>query len=768
MCLSAAGLCSGFRFGTYPGDFMIPAVYCIRSRCCIASLLWAATIGFAASGPDLTAADDSSIVLLDKLTVVGKKGDILQKITGDQSRAVDPSQMSVTRAINLVPSLSQQSVDPYGLSDISNYHESFRFRGVEATSGGVPACPVNVEDVPVTGRPGGGAAIYDLENFRDIIVYSGGIPADKGCGIADVGGKINLSILRPDERFGVTAKQEFGSSKFFRRTFLRVNSGEHFSTRGFASYSNTRYDKWKGEGNTDRNNVMLGLAATVKDRVTVEVFGIYNKLKLNPYRPLSFARVADIGANYNIDFSENPEDYYYFGYNRNEFEDRMLLANVSVKLGDVFKLTLKPYFWSDEGYYLETITQPNGQNRIRRWDMDHNLYGGLAQLSGRVAGIDYSVGYLYHNQQRPGPPTSWKIYRVAAGKLVFDKWAIVSNNSRYALHSPLVTAKYAIGPVMFDGGVRYVHFRLPPIITYKATTLGDVSHDDALSSNPAVDEAASSRTSKTLDGFFPNATVTGTLNDAVAAYLSYGKNYVTHVDIYPYFMAQRSIFQRAGITFDRLWKDREMEISHNFETGLRYTSDLLIVEPTAYYSMHNGKQAVLHDPVLGATYPRNDAHAEAYGAELEMKLNLRKNLSCYGSLSYNRFYFTQNINSDNDNSVLHIAKYQVPDAPEFLAKALVRYTVKGFTVSPILRYTSVRYGDVVHKEKINPSTAFDIDLSYNHAFFFLRNVEVSLTFMNVLDRKDIALISTSDYKTLKTSYQPVAPFTVVGSLILQY
>jgi iron complex outermembrane receptor protein len=715
------------------------------------------------------AADSSGIVSLDTMIVTGIKGDILKQVTGEQFRAVDPSQMSVTRAINLVPSLSQQSVDPYSLADISNYHESFRFRGVEATSGGAPGSPVNVEDVPVTGRPGGGAAMYDLENFRDIIVYSGGIPADKGCGIADVGGKINLNILRPIDSFGITAKQELGSSKFFRRTFLRVNSGERFGAKGFGSCSNTYCDKWKGEGDIDRNNAMLGLTATVKDRVTIEAFGIYNKLKLNTYRPLSFAQVYDMDANYYVDFSDNPDDYHYFNYNRNDFEDYMFLGNASVKIGDSSKLTVKPYFWSDAGYYLETITQPNGQNRIRRWDLDHNLYGGLAQFSGSAGGIDYSMGYLYHNQQRPGPPTSWKTYKVESGKLVFDKYSLLSNESRHELHSPLLTAKYSVGPVILDGGVRYVHYRLPSIITYKADSAwGDVDYKEALSRNPAVDEAASSRSSKTLDDFFPNATLMGVLTDMTAAYVSYGKNYVTHVDIYPYFMSQRSVFQQAGITFEQLWKDREMEISHNFELGLRYTSDRLIVEPTAYYSIHDGKQAVLHDPALGATYPRNDADAAAYGAEIEMKLNPLKSLSCYGSLSYNRFYFTQDINSDQDNSVIHIARFQVPDAPKFLAKALVRYTVEGLTISPILRYTSRRYGDVLHNEKISPSKAFDIDLSYKHSFFFLRNAEISMTFMNILNRKDVAMISASDYRTLKTTYQPVAPFTVVGSITMNY
>ncbi|MFH0921340.1 MAG: outer membrane beta-barrel protein [Fibrobacterota bacterium] len=515
--------------------------------------------------------------------------------------------------------------------------------------------------------------------------------------------------------------------------------------------------------------MMLGLTNTIGDRVTLEAFGIYNKLKLNTYRPLTYTQISNMDANYNLDFSRDPNDYYCYDYNRNEFEDYMFLGNAMVKLSENAKFTVKPYFWSDEGYYLETVTQPNGQNRIRRWDMDHSLFGGLTQFRSRLAGIDYSVGYLYHNQKRPGPPTSWKLYKVTAGKLTFDKYSILSNDSRYEMHSPILTAKYSVGPLILDGGLKYVRFQLPSIITYKADSAwGDVEHEDALSRNPVIDEAASARNPKVLTQVLPNATLTGVVTRQTSLHLAYGKNFVTHVDIYPYFMSQRSTFQAAGITFDQLWKDREMECSDNFELGLRHAADRWSMVPTVYYSIHNNKQAVLYDAALGATYPRNDASAAAYGAEIELKVNPFKNFSCYGSFSYNRFYFSQDINSDKDSSMLHIKNFQVPDAPEFLAKALASYKIAGIAVSPILRYTSVRYGDVLHNEKINASTAFDIDISYNHDLFKFRNVELAATFMNILNRKDVALMSTSDYKTLKTSYQPVAPFTVMGSLTLNY
>ncbi|NTW64345.1 MAG: TonB-dependent receptor, partial [Chlorobiaceae bacterium] len=401
----------------------------------------------------------------EEVTVTGKKGDILQQVTGKESELLNPSQMSVYKAINLMPSLSQQSVDPYGLADIVNYHESFRFRGVEATSGGVPATTVNVEGLPVTGRPGGGATIYDLENFSTINIYTGVMPASAGLGLADVGGKINMEIRRPEESFGVLLKQGIGSNDF-RRTFLRVDTGAlPGDVKSFISYSDTAADKWKGEGDSQRTNVMAGVTKTFGDNVRLEAFVTYSKGDIHAYKPFSYAQISNLESAYTSDYGTNPDSYDYYGYNRNEFEDWMVMANLEVKTGERSKFNIKPYYWSDKGYYLETITLPNNQNRIRRWDIDHDLKGVLAEYTTTLGGIDLDFGYLYHTQVRPGPPTSWKNYKVVNGKLVFDQWNILSNSSSHELHSPFLEATYRFGSWKLEGGLKYIHYTLPSIIT---------------------------------------------------------------------------------------------------------------------------------------------------------------------------------------------------------------------------------------------------------------------------------------------------------------
>lgn len=352
---------------------------------------------------------------------------------------------------------------------------------------------------------------------------------------------------------------------------------------------------------------------------------------------------------------------------------------------------------------------------------------------------------------------------------MFNKWSILSNTSSHELHEPFVEAKYRTGDWLVEGGLKYVNYTLPSIITYNTTGIGDVSYDDALATNPSIITTKSALDEKLFSRVFPNLTLTRTLNDNASVHLAYGENYVAHVDIYPYYISNYDAFIAKGITFEQLWEDREMEISHNFELGMQLSGDNWKLAPTAYYAIHDNKQAVLFDTALGIAYPMNNADAKGYGIELEGEYRASTNLKYYGSFSWNRFYFDQDIISDADKTtVFDVKGEQVPDAPEFMAKGIVSYRIGDLTISPVARYSSTRYGDVNHQEKVDGATLFDLDFTWSRPMLGFKNVDCSLSFINLFDKKYISMISTSDYKTMQTSYQPGAPFTLMATLALHY
>jgi len=691
------------------------------------------------------------------------------KITEKGIEAMGPGgQMSVPKAITLIPSVNQQSVDPVGLADVSNYHESFRFRGIEPTGGGNPATPTNVENVPVTGRPGGGANIFDLENFESIAIYKGGVPADKAFGLTDIGGKIDMEVKKPAKEFKFNLKQALGTHNF-RRTFTRLDSGAFSSgTAGFLSYSNTFGDKWKGEGESNRNNAMLGVSQKIGDGLNIEAFSIYNKAEVNTYRPLNFQQTTSLGKNYNFDYTDNKSDYFYYGYNKNDFQDYNIFANIEYSFDNSSSISVKPFYWKDDGYYLETITMKNGNNRVRKWDIDHDLTGVLAQYSLKMLSAGLNVGYFYLEQERPGPPTSWKLYKVGDTGLTFDKWQLLSNTSKHRQHMPFVSGKYAIGRFNFDGGIKYLRYEMPDITTYDTRGIGDVSYDAALGMATSVETNASAA-SKDFNKILPNFGVSYMMTDSLSGYFSYGRNYGISVALYPYFISQKSAFYAKGITLQDLWDKQEMEIADNFDLGLRYITDKLYVVPTVYYARHKNKAATYYDDSVGVTFPATVFNANAYGFELEAGLLPMENLSLYGSFSYNRFYFSQNIYNSSGN-IIAIDGNQVPDAPEFLVKGILSYNIADFTFSPVIRYTSSRYGDILHNEKIDSAALFDFNITYTTAFpgIKMKQLAVSLSFSNIFNKEYIGIINTADYKTLGSSYQSGAPFTMFASASVSF
>ena len=144
---------------------------------------------------------------------------------------------------------------------------------------------------------------------------------------------------------------------------------------------------------------------------------------------------------------------------------------------------------------------------------------------------------------------------------------------------------------------------------------------------------------------------------------------------------------------------------------------------------------------------------------------LSDRLSLYASFSYNKFYYSKDIHNST-GSIVSIEGDQVPDAPEFLLNGILSYQIGHITFSPIVRYSSKRYGDILHREKIDEATIFDVNITYTKEFSesFIRTIDFSLMANNIFDKEYISIINTSDYKTLGSSYQIGSPFTLYASV----
>jgi iron complex outermembrane receptor protein len=126
--------------------------------------------------------------------------------------------VSIYEAIDILPGISVESPDPYGLSAESR---NVRIRGVRGSMGAM-----TVEGVPNWGgNPiGPREYLYDTENLQSIAVYKGAVPADFSTGVGSRGGAIELKPRWPEDKFGFDFDEAFGSYGY-NRSFFRLDSG---------------------------------------------------------------------------------------------------------------------------------------------------------------------------------------------------------------------------------------------------------------------------------------------------------------------------------------------------------------------------------------------------------------------------------------------------------------------------------------------------------------------------------------------------------------
>ena len=695
-----------------------------------------------------------------------------------------PAQVNPVKALDLIPSVNGQNADPYGMAaNQPPSNQAVRIRGESASSSGTPGSIRTIEGIPLTGAPGGGASILDLENSDGLTIYRGAIPPNRGLGWANIAGNLDIAMLKPAEKFGLFAKQSYGSFDF-NRTFARIDSGRLATdTQLFGSFSYTTAEKWRGEGDAPdyRNNAEFGIAQKFSDQVKLEIYGFHNNFAQDDYRPLNDSQATNLSQFNEFDFNPrltgNPaQDIYYYGFNNQQFEDNSLFTHLEIRPTANSRVSIKPYYWHDQGYYLLGVPAILGQPGVRRWDIDHEQYGVITEYEQRMSGLPlfdesrFTLGYWYQSQQPPGPPSSWKAYQVtSSGDLKFTGWALLNQQSDHVFHSPYALFNGRLGNFRMDVGGRYIHQEIAAITSYQTQNLPDVSYDEVFGFNPKIDPGASVG-SRSINEFLPYLGLNYSVADNTQVYLAYGKTIgAGKVNQYPNYMQSRSAFERVGVTLQQIWDTLEPEIADKFDLGLRISDCHWYIAPTFYYSKSENKPVNAFDPQVGVSYLQN-ADATGYGAELEFGMDANSQLSLFTALSYNIFEFDGDIRTAA-NTVISTSGKQIPDAPELMAKLGIVYRpTSQFSISPVVRYVSSRYGDALNTVRIPSYTVADLSINYReHAVPKVGDVSFGLDFLNLFDTQYIAIISaTDDQRPGTTSYYPGAPFAVVGTISLKF
>lgn len=681
-----------------------------------------------------------------------------------------PGQSSVIKVLDVLPSVNVESFDPYGLNRQGRF---LRIRGQGAMS-----IDYSLEGIPVDAGAGARTQenAFDMENFSGVTLYKGASPVDQGFGWGNSGGTVNMSILKPLDKAGLTVSQSAGSFNFFR-TFVRADTGEILPhLKSFLSYSYTETDKWKGEGGVDRNHVTFDTVFSPSSMVNAQLNFDYNTSDSHSYRSLSYAQSKDLRTNYEYDFNKRitgvaKEDIYYYDFNKVNDDYLLLFGNVRIQPADNHTVTIKPYFSRSHSLNYGNLSNYNGSPAIYEWAQDRTEFGGIIDYKTSFFNTDLSIGYWVEMMKWPGYTS--KAYTISTtGALTFAGWekALMQYDGWFTYQTPYISLSKTLGRFNATVGLKYFRFSQPKTIAYTNTGVPDVSTDDVFN-YAKVDEKASVG-EKTTDALLPSAAFSYALNEHVTPYINYGRGYTLAYlgggGFTNAYWSNKAVLDKIGITADMLADRANLPIADNFDLGVRLKFGTWNITPTVFYSHYDDKNVTVIDPETGIQFKQTVGKARAYGAELEIAGSLFDSVSLFASGSYNTSEFTKDVPSKS--GTIDISGNQFPDTPQYMAKLGVTYMppfAPGFQVSPIIRCVGSRYADAENKYKVPGYVTADFNVTYTlkNVSSFLKDLTVGFYIGNIFDKEYIASISAADEaRQTAATYYPGAPRTFAGSI----
>ncbi|WP_419660620.1 TonB-dependent receptor [Desulfosarcina variabilis str. Montpellier] len=666
--------------------------------------------------------------------------------------------VSVYEAVNVLPGVSVESVDPYGLAA---EQKNIRTRGVRGYLGAM-----TVAGVPnYGGNPMGPREyLYDMENVESIAVYKGAVPADLGTGVGARGGALELRPRWPEEQWGVDFGQGFGENGY-TRSFLRLDSGDLpvVGSRLSVSGSYTDAEKWKGPGDLGpRKNASIMLAQPINDQDEITFWFNYNDLEQNLYKPLTYVETQDLSANYENDYNSTLTgtaalDINYYDYNRGDYCNRDFLSVIPLTFSDAFKLSVKPYYSKEDTEILGGTASMGGSVQKRMREIER--YGLISQADYHISGVTASLGYWYEDSDMV---ISQQFYNPT--NFAFKGYGMVMENDGDGIvHSPYFKLAGSVGAFDWQAGLKYFYYKDPASQGYTASAPDYelVKADDLY------------RQEKTYDELLPTLGIDYRITDSLEVTASYGRNQIrpyAYVPLVTTYNSNRADFQAAGVTLDDMFSGYDMEISDTFELGARFCQSWMEIMPTVFFAKHKNLLTTVHDPRIGdsgVNYYQNVGEATGYGVEVETNFFLGDHVTFFLNPTYTSLTYDEDLTYAG--ATLQTKDNQVVDTPEWMLKAGLILTWGDFEVVPMLRYLDDRFGDAENTETVDSYMVADLKIGYKkNDIAFFDALKISLEFTNLFDEEYVSLINgMDDSRAGRTSYYVGAPFTTLLSVSLE-
>ncbi len=397
--------------------------------------------------------------------------------------------------ISLLPGVNQFQDDATGLSG-----GTIRVRGLVAAQMGftVNGAPYNDSNSFAIFPQ----EIIDAEDVGQIWVSQGSTDVDAPH-VGASGGNIGIVTRAPLDTFNVEAEGAKGALDYFRE-YAALDTGWIGPFKGFASYSHTEADKWRGAGSDTRNHSDGNFLWQISQRASLGLTWAYNDGFNDSYRSYSSSIITGDTAlqainatGGNLDFDTfwgstgfpinlvNPATVANpffakvrpssvtnaFGLNLNPFRNVIATAPLHIQVNDNLRWDTNFYLWWGEGNggfgstltvggITDGYTVPSEYNAVagNRIVVDEESVNKTFR-PGFTTKFEYDVenytfvvgGWLEHSRQTNTEPVSL----VNSNATPCDPWMVELGNNRCAV---LANSAFGIGTPLeiFDDRVNSI------------------------------------------------------------------------------------------------------------------------------------------------------------------------------------------------------------------------------------------------------------------------------------------------------------------------
>ncbi|WP_342627226.1 TonB-dependent receptor [Nguyenibacter vanlangensis] len=263
---------------------------------------------------------------------------------------------TIANMVASLPGVVSAKVDPLGMTG----GDTMTMRGLTQTQigflfeGAPESDPINYG--PFT------STLVDNENIGSVTVSQGSPDIDAPL-INAVGGQISTFELDPAHKMGGYIDL-MGGTHSANKEFVRFNTGDigNSGIRGFASFSYTASNNWRGPGDQFRYHVDSKFVKDWGQGSSVKFIFGYTRQFANGMLNPTLQQWKQYGTSFNLDGRYTPGDVSYYRFSQNNTNLLNVIVPMKFVLSHELELNLTPYYVQESGpsYGGETIPLAGG------------------------------------------------------------------------------------------------------------------------------------------------------------------------------------------------------------------------------------------------------------------------------------------------------------------------------------------------------------------------------------------------------------------------